>query len=489
MQCRTGKRYGKVPLSMALCPAVTGGLHAGGYQDEAAGGSILRGIFMEFTVDYRVEAYILNTKWDSFPDDIRERAVVCGIDLMMALIIGSRGGQFAAGTRLAKKIGALGETAAVGTTEKYNLLGATIAMSHASNSFDIDDGHNMIKGHPGTSFVAGILAAGLEKDISYREYLTVLVTAYETSIRWAKAMQNHYGYLHSTGAYGAYGTAAGAGRILGLDRAQLNNALSIADFHAPMTPVMRSVEYPSMNKDGVPFGSLVGMTAVLETLAGSSGVGNILEMPEYRGLTETLGSDYEIMNLYFKPYTCCRWAHQPIAACVDLMEEHGFDGEDVELVEVHTFDSAARLSKKIPESADEAQYNIAWPVASALIFGDVGFKQVHESGLGNPKVLDMMKRLKFSVDEEIDRQFPAKRLAWVSIKLKDGREYRSRVYEAPGEHTDHVDLKWITDKFMRITGPMLKPEDQTELIRRLSADLDAPLRSQVAGINQMLGVQ
>ncbi len=49
-------------------------------------------------------------------------------------------------------------------------------------------------------------------------------------------MQKHYGYLHSTGAYGSFGTAAGIGKIMNLSLQQLNNALSIADFHAPMTP-------------------------------------------------------------------------------------------------------------------------------------------------------------------------------------------------------------------------------------------------------------
>lgn len=441
---------------------------------------------MEFNINYRVEDYILNTNWDSFPASIQERAVVCGIDLMTALIIGSRGGQFEAGVKLAKKIGVLGELEVLGTKERFNLLGVTIALSHASNSFDIDDGHNLIKGHPGTSFVAGVLAAGLEQDITYRDFLTALVTAYETSIRWATAMQDHYGYLHSTGAYGAYGTAAGAGKVLGLGREQLNNALSIADFHAPMTPVMRSVEYPSMNKDGVPFGALVGMMAVLETMAGSTGTANLLEMPEYRSLTESLGTDYEILNLYFKPYTCCRWAHQPIAACIDLMKTHGFSGDDVEHVEVHTFDSAARLSKKIPVSADEAQYNIAWPVASALVFGDVGFLQIHETALNNPAVANMMKRLEFMVDEKMEEQFPAKRLAWVKIRLKNGQEYCSEVYAAPGEHTDGVDLNWITDKFRRITKPMLNPEEQEEIIRSLSTELDLPLRKHIANINTML---
>lgn len=440
----------------------------------------------QFCTDYRLEDYILNTTWDSLPEEIQKRAIVCGIDLTTALLLGSQGQQFQAGLRMARDHYKPGSVPVVGSGETFGLLGAAVAMSHASNSFDIDDGHNMIKGHPGTSFVGGVLAAALDKDITWREYLTTLVVCYETAIRCGLALQDHYQFLHSTGTYGAFGTAAGMGRILGFTPQQLNNALSVAEFHAPLTPVMHAVEYPSMNKDGVPFGVLVGASAALETLAGTTGCGYLLEMPKYRELVDSLGSRYEIMNLYFKPFTCCRWAHQPISACIDLMAEHGFTSEDVETVCVHTFNSAARLSKKIPTTTDEAQYNIAWPVASSLVFGDVGINQVIESALGNQQVLDMMKRLSFVVDPEMEAQFPEKRLAWVEIQLKDGRTLKSRVYAAPGEHTDHVDLPWIEAKFRRRTAPVLNPGQQEQLLAMLKQDLDCGVRQVAGTINTML---
>lgn len=438
---------------------------------------------MKFVTDYQLEEYILNTEWGNIPEAVRERAVVCSIDLMMALLLGSKGRQFAAGQRLAEMCCQTGDIPVVGSDKRFNFLGATMAMSHASNSFDIDDGHNMIKGHPGTSFVAGIMAAGLEKDISYKEYLTTLMIAYEVTVRWALAEQAHYGYLHSTGTYGAFGTAAGVGRLYGLSRQQLNNALSIADFHAPLTPVMRSVEYPSMNKDGVPFGALVGAVAVLETLAGSTGYGNLLETPEYSHLVDTLGERYEVMNLYFKPYTCCRWAHQPIKACLDLMAKHHFTAEDIAEIIVHTFDSAAKLSKKIPTTTDEAQYNIAYPIAAALVHGDLGYMQVRDETLGNPQVIATMKCLNFVTDKEIDRLFPEKRLAKVMVTLKDGTVWQSELYAAPGEASDNVDLEWITQKFMRITKPVLSVTNQERLLALLKDRLDIPLRSIVDFVN------
>lgn len=443
---------------------------------------------MEFITDYRTEHFALSAQWNLFPESVKEHALMSSLDIMTALILGRYGKQFEAGENLSQMMGMSGDIPIVGSNKTYNLLGAAIAMGHASNSFDIDDGHRQICGHPGTSFIGGMLAAALKENISYKEFLTTLTICYELTIRWALAMQKHYGFLHSTGTYGAFGTAVGVGRILGLDEKQLNNALSIADFHAPMTPVMRSVEYPSMNKDGVPFGALVGTMAVLETLCGSTGKTHILEMPEYREHLDSLRQVWHITELYYKPYTCCRWAHQPIQAIIDLMNEHGFGYEQVEKVKVNTFRSAARLSKIEPSSTDEAQYNIAWPVASSLVFGDVGFQQIRDEALNDKRVLSMMKRLSFEVSPELDALFPGKRMAFVEVVLKDGTQYKSKVYEAPGEMDDpELNLDWIRKKFKRITRWMLDDDKQDAIIDLMGKpDADVSMRELVLKINKDL---
>ena len=442
---------------------------------------------MNFVTDYRVEDYILRTRWEDLPREVRDRALVCSVDLMMALILGSYGTQFQCGRRLAAHVEP-GDLTVPGCRDTFSFLGAAIAMGHASNSFDIDDGHNMIKGHPGTSFIGGLLAAALERDIPYREYLTALVVGYDVAVREGLALQDHYRFLHSTGTYGAVATAAVAGRVLGMSREQLNTALSMAEFHAPLTPVMRAVEHPSMNKDGTPFGVMVGVLAVLDTLGGETACTHLLEAEEYRRLTDTLGREYEILNLYFKPYTCCRWAHQPIQASIELMAAQGIAPEDVGHVSVHTFDSAARLSKIRPRDTDEAQYNIAYPVAAAIIHGDVGYRQVCDEAVHDPRVLAMMDRLSFEVDPEMERQFPEKRLAWVSFRLKDGRTVNSRVYAADGERDDRVDMAWMERKFRRITAPFLTPEGQDQVLDLLRGDLERPMSQVVERVNRALGL-
>lgn len=437
--------------------------------------------------DYKLEDYILSCQWSDFPEEVKQRARGCLLDLIGALIIGSNGKQFENGIKLAKDIYAKGEIPVIGSCETFNLVGATVTMSHASNSFDIDDGHNLIKGHPGTSFFPGLLASALKYNKDLCALLTGLVLGYDVAVRVGLAIQDFYGFLHSTGCYGAVATAAIVGKIMNFDRYQLNTAISIADFHAPLTPVMRSVEYPSMNKDGVPFGALIGIMAVEETLAGTSGKIHTLEIDNEIHLLDDLGKNYEIMNLYFKPYTCCRWTHQPIKAILDLKKEHNITFKDIKHIDVYSFKAACQLSKIIPKTTDEAQYNIAWPVASSVVFEDVGYNQVCDAALSNQDVIDTMNNLEFHIDEKLDKEFPQKRLARVEVTLGNGDVIKSRIYSAEGEATDNINNVWLAKKFRRVTQPLLSNNVQERIIEAIfNSSLRTSVRDIIHAINTFI---
>ena len=57
---------------------------------------------MHFETTYRLEDFILNTRWEDLPAAVQERMKGCFIDLMGALVSGSRSAQFEAGLRLAR---------------------------------------------------------------------------------------------------------------------------------------------------------------------------------------------------------------------------------------------------------------------------------------------------------------------------------------------------------------------------------------------------
>ena len=439
---------------------------------------------MHFETTYKLENFILDTQWKDVPEEVKQRMKGCFVDLMGALVIGSRSRQFEAGLKLAETIFGAGEIPVVGSDKKFNFLGASTAMGHSSNAYDIDDGHNMTRAHPGTSFVGAVLAAAYENNLSRDEFLTAMLVAYETTIRIGAAIMDYYQYAHSSGTFGAVGVAAGVGRILGFTKEEMNNVLSVAEFNAPLVPGIRSVEYPSMNKDGVPFGVMTGILAVRASQCGFVGNKNLLESDEHKHYLDDLNTKWQVMDLYFKPYTCCRWAHPAIDACVGLMKENGITADDIESAAIRTFHRATLLSKIVPQSADEAQYNIAYPVAAALVHGDFGLAQVREENLGDPKVLEMMKRLSFVVDEQLDAQFPARRICRAEIVTKDGRTFLSDECEPRGEAYENISVDWLADKFRRITGPVLTTEAQEKLLQMITGEENVSVRAIVDEVNK-----
>ena len=47
---------------------------------------------MHFETTYQLEEFILNTQWKDVPEEVKQRMKGCFVDLMGALVIGSRSG-------------------------------------------------------------------------------------------------------------------------------------------------------------------------------------------------------------------------------------------------------------------------------------------------------------------------------------------------------------------------------------------------------------
>lgn len=439
---------------------------------------------MRFVTDYKTEDFILGTKYEELPDEVKERLKGCLVDLVGALVSGTLSEQFAVGVRLATTLFGKGDVAVIGSEDRFSFAGAASAMGHSSNAYDIDDGHNLTRAHPGTSFIGALLAAAYERDITLLELYEAMLVAYEVTIRSGAAIMDYYNFAHSSGTFGAVGVVAGVGRIYGFTREEMNNALSVAEFNAPLVPGIRSVEYPSMNKDGVPFGVMIGVLAVLDSMAGFTGNKNLLESDEHRHYTDNLGETFEVMNLYFKPYPCCRWAHPAIDAVTGLMREHGIEHTDLTRVVIKTFNRATLLSKIEPKSADDAQYNIAYPVATAIVKGDFSIGDIMPEAFLDVTVLDMMKKLEFVTDDALDALFPARRICRAEIYTKDGRVLVSPDCEPRGEAHERVSVSWLVDKFHRITAPVLNKEGRDRVLAAILGDVSLPVRALVDLVNK-----
>lgn len=417
----------------------------------------------------KIEDFILHAQWEDFPEEVRKRAIVCTMDLFDVMLCCSYTHMAKNGLKLAQDVFQSGPVPIVGSSTGLNYMGAVTAYAYNINALDIDDGHNLIKGHPGAVLMAGLFPAALKASATYKEFLTALVIGYEIAIRAGKALHRYYGYYHGTGSWGAFGVAAAVSRIFKVDRKTLSNALGIADYQGPIAPVMRIVEIPSMNKDGIAWGAITGAMAVEAAQRGITGqFYNLLE-PENQDLVETLGKEYEINTLYFKYFPCCRWAHAAVVCALNLREKYSLTPKDIKKVYIRTFKAGTQLSSVKPQLCDEAQYNMVYPLCAALTEGKFTPIQDSEEYIRAHKdVVDMMDRVEFAVDEEMDSKFPRKRFAQVEVIKQDGETLCSEVCEPWGEQEHNVDEAWVRRKFGDAAEAYFSEQDIDELLCRLS---------------------
>ena len=122
-------------------------------------------------------------------------------------------------------------------------------------------------------------------------------------------------------------------------------------------------------------------------------------------------------------------------------------------------------------------------MAAAIVNNGFSIQQVENTG--DTAVIDMMGRLSFVCDPELDAQFPARRLCRATMVLKDGRRIISDIHEPRGEACENIGYDWLADKFRRITAQRLTGPQQEALIQLLHGD-NWTVRQLVSRVNAAL---
>jgi 2-methylcitrate dehydratase PrpD len=277
---------------------------------------------------------------------------------------------------------------------------------------------------------------------------------------------------HSSGSWGAVGGAAVAGKVLGLDKSRLRHALGIAEYHAPISPMMKGIEKPSMVKDSIGWGTMVAMASALMAQEGFTGVESLFsESPEI-GWIKGLGNEYLILNLYFKPYAVCRWAQPAVVGLLRVVKQNRFRPQSISRIRVRTFEAAAALSCDHLQNTEEAQYNLAFPLVAALVDGQVGPRQVLPPHIFDDFLLELADRVEVEVVPEFEEAFPQKTYAEMVVYTEDSRELSSGpvepMWEPPDDLPTDADLE---KKFITLVEPVLDTHRAQE-IARMVWDLD-----------------
>jgi 2-methylcitrate dehydratase PrpD len=417
--------------------------------------------------------FIVDTDWKNVPAAVQHQAKRCLMDTLGALIAGNETPVREVMTRMAKKQLCGDEATILVSGERVSVAGAVLANGFAANALDIDDGHRLVKGHPGACTLPVILAAGeMVPSCSGKAFLTALVIGYEIGIRAGLIRHALYRTYHSSGSWGAISGAAVAGKLLGLDKKRLFHAMGTAEYHAPIAPMMKGIATPSMGKDSIGWGALVAILSVLMAREGFTGINPLFDDTPESEWVENLGREYEMMNVYFKPYAACRWAQPAVVGSLKIVRENRISPRDIRDICVRTFEAATKLSCTPPENTEQAQYNLSFPVAAALIDGEVGPNQVLPPRLYDSQILDLADKVHTEVSIDFEKMFPSKACAEVVIETHQGKIFNSGPVEAMWEPPDTLPSdSELEEKFHWLVDPVLGQE-KTDPLAALIWDLD-----------------
>ena len=392
-------------------------------------------------------------KLNDIPDAVKEQAKLSILDLIG---IGAGG----AGTRLSAIIREHAAQEFGGTIPMLfdgrtaSAQGAALATGMTIDSLDGHDGFNTAKGHIGAPLFPAILALGYEQQISGREVLLATILGYEFGARASMAQHATAPDYHTSGSWGAVTAAAAGAYILQLNIDQTRHALGIAEYHGPRSQMMRCIDHPTMLKDGAGWGSMAGVSAAKLAQAGFTGAPALI-VEEASEFWHDLGERWYMLEQYYKPYPVCRWAQAPIEAALTLRRQHGLVPEMIAGIEIQTFDESVRLATNDPVNTEQAQYSTSFPVAIALVRGDITPEDIADDALNAPQVRRLSKLIKMVEDPFANAEFPLKRFAKVTITLSNGQRVSSDWHQPKWDHTAPPSADELRDKFHRLTDPIL----------------------------------
>ena len=318
-------------------------------------------------------------------------------------------------------------------------------MAHAR---DYDDTHDAAVLHAGVSVVpAALAAAELRGGASGADLIAGVVAGLETICRLGVATRIgivESGFMY-TSLFGYFAATVAAGRVLGLDEAQMVNALGIAysqvsgNHQVTRDGALTKRMQPGFAAKAALMSVQLAQRDIRGAQATFEGVDGFLRVYlrdhcDREMLREGLGQRYEFMQLSFKPYPCCRFNHTAIEAALVLKASKNIDAGQIKRVCVGVTRQAYEAVckpidiRKAPRNIVQAQFSIPYTVATALVNGGIKLGHFSESSIRREDILALAQVVNAYVDDEIERDWSRNiSPAHVQIDMKDGTTHILRV--------------------------------------------------------------
>jgi len=341
-------------------------------------------------------------------------------------------------------------------------LFAAMVNAAASHFAEQDDVHNGSVFHPAAVVFPAALAMAQSLGCSGRELITAAVAGYEVGIRVGEFLgRSHYRTFHTTGTAGTLAAAAAVGRLLRLDAQRMQHAFGSAGTQAAgLWEFLRDAA--DSKQLHTAHAAAAGLTAACLAQDGFTGARSILEGAQGMAagmasdadaarLVDRLGSRWALAETSFKFHASCRHTHPAADALQQAMREHCVAAGDIDRVTAHVHQGALDVLGPVvdPQTVHQAKFSMGTVLALIAQRGAAGVGEF-EAYWRDREVVAWRDKVAMTLDDEVDRAYPARWIGKVSVQLRDGRVLRSRVDEPKGDPGNTLTREEIAAKALRL---------------------------------------
>lgn len=342
--------------------------------------------------------------------------------------------------------------------------------------------------HPSDN-IAAVLAVAEAEGSTGKDIILATVLAYEIQCRLCDAASlRSRGWDHVN--YGLFSAAAAAGQLMRLSPEAVRHAMSIAGVSGLAMRQTRVGEL-SMWK-GCAFANSSrhaafaawlakeGLTGPSEIFEGKMGFMNQVSGDfELGALGGENGEGFMINRTYIKYFPVEYHAQSAVWAALELRDAiggepgaHDVDLSVIDAIDIDTFEASYSIigsepEKWKPQSRETADHSLPYIVGVALEDGVVNMDSFDEVRYTEPKVLELVSRIRVNHDPNLDPRYPEGIPNRITLHLKNGHSLTAENTFPRGHAKNPMTDEEVERKFHRLTENLIEADKQQRILNLL----------------------
>jgi 2-methylcitrate dehydratase len=387
------------------------------------------------------------------------------VDSLACLVGGVSAPPTEVGRRLAEGLVSTAGASVAGTPNRTSPELAAFANTIAVRYLDYNDTYFSPLGgggHP-SDLIPTALAVGEITQADGREVLAAIVVAYEVWGRLAGTVRiRERGW--DQGLFTVVASAVCAGRLLGLTREQMAEAVSLAVI--PNIPTRRTrAGALSMWKGCATAGAArngifaarmaaLGMTGPPEPFEGPEGIWDQVTGPFELSLDEPPVGSFVIERSLLKSRPAEYNAQGPLDLVIGLRDSVAPDA--IDSIEVDTYwlcwsEIGHEPAKWDPQNRETADHSLPYLMAVGLVDGRVGLSSFDAARVADPALRPLMNAISITERADLTESFPAEIGCRMAVNLKDGTRVDRSIRFPRGHAENPLSDTEIDAKFDELT--------------------------------------